>query len=142
MDWESRDLPNTFKRFRGHAYFMFGRPLEKKFEEAKCKYHMLQIGEKADTHSRLGMLRKKRKKTYNELWRILQPTVNMSNMIYSRYKLNSRIQQEGDPFELLVKDWVCLDATVEDMIRKPYWVRAAKFRNLFSCIFLPLNTHL
>ena len=46
MDWESKDLPNAFKRFKEHCQFMFGGPLDKKSEEAKCNYLMLWVGEK------------------------------------------------------------------------------------------------
>jgi hypothetical protein len=35
MDWEARDLPTAFKKFKEHCDFMFGGPLEKKTEEAK-----------------------------------------------------------------------------------------------------------
>ena len=46
MDWASLDLPNEFKKFKGHTKFMFGGPLEKKNEEQKCNYLMLWVGDK------------------------------------------------------------------------------------------------
>jgi hypothetical protein len=46
MDWETRDLPNAFKKFKEHCDFMFGGPLEKKTEEARCNYLMLWVVEK------------------------------------------------------------------------------------------------
>jgi hypothetical protein len=46
MDWEARDLPTAFKKFKEHCDFMFGGPLEKKTEEAQCNYLMLWVGKK------------------------------------------------------------------------------------------------
>ena len=46
MDWESKDLNSSFKRFKEHAEFMFKGPLATKDEAVKCNYLMLWVGDK------------------------------------------------------------------------------------------------
>ena len=46
MDWESKNLNASFRRFREHAEFMFKGPLSGKTEVVRCNYLMLWVGDK------------------------------------------------------------------------------------------------
>ena len=138
MDWEARDLPNAFKKFKEHCDFMFGGPLEKKTEEAKCNYLMLWVGEKGrqifSTWTLTADERKQLQTYYTHFEQYCAPKVNH---IYSRYKFKSCTQAEGQTFEefvtelkLLIKDCGYADDIQNEMIRDHivFGVRSHKIR--------------
>ena len=46
IDWESGDLPGTWKKFKSYTEFMFNGPMKEKTEEEKWSYLMIWVGEK------------------------------------------------------------------------------------------------
>lgn len=59
LNWDSRDLKTEFKKFKTHAEFMFGGPLNKKNEEEKLKYLMLWFdgkGKKGKVKTHLSVM--------------------------------------------------------------------------------------
>ncbi|VDI35249.1 Hypothetical predicted protein [Mytilus galloprovincialis] len=69
MDWESGDLPTSWKTFTQLVQFMFEGPLKAKNEETECKYLMLWVGNKGrDIYStwNLQVAEVKLLKTYYE----------------------------------------------------------------------------
>ncbi|XP_048751787.2 uncharacterized protein K02A2.6-like [Ostrea edulis] len=136
VDWESGDLPGTWKKFKAHTEFMFNGPLKDKTEEEKCSYLMIWVGEKGrDIYSTWHITNEERKKLetyYTKFQAYFQPK---SNKIFSRYKFNCRTQQENETcdefltaLKVLVKD--CGYANSEEMLRDRivFGVRSAKIR--------------
>ena len=123
FNWESGDLPTTWKSFRQHAEFMFNGPLKKKTEEEKCNYLMLWIGEKGrDVYSTWTLTADERKSLevlYEKFKSYVEPK---SNVLFSRYKFQSRVQGEDEMCEqfvialkVLVKD--CAYSKPDEMLR-------------------------
>ena len=125
MDWDARDLANAFKKFREHAEFMLGGPLEKKSEEAKCNYLMLWMGEKGREIFSTWELTQDQKKDLNSYFEGFEKYCKpKSNTIYSRFLLRSRIQKDSEPFDeyvtelkLLIKDCDYPVGIQEELIR-------------------------
>ena len=104
MDWESNDLPGSFKKFKEHAQFMFSGPLEKKSEESKCSYVMLWTGEKGRNIFSTWTLSDAEKKLLKTYWDKFEEYCKpQSNVIYNRYKFKSITQKDGEPFEQFVR---------------------------------------
>ena len=112
MDWDSRDLACAFKRFKEHTEFMFGGPLEKKSEEAKCNYFMLWIGEKGreifSTWDVSVEDRKRLQTYYDGFEAYCKPKTNTA---YNRFLFKSGTKGDSETFDqfvtelkLLVKD--------------------------------------
>ena len=105
MDWEKQDLEQSWKGFKQHVQFIFDGPLKKKDEEEKCAFLMLWVGEKGRRLFQTGNLTADQKKLlasyYKEFEIYVKPT---SNTIYSRYKFQSRVQNQDDTFEQFVTE--------------------------------------
>ena len=105
MNWDAKDLPSAFKAFKSHAKFMFGGPLQKQTEAVKCNYLMIWAGEKGRAIFSTWIIaddEKSKLKTYFDKFEsFCKPK---SNVIYSRFMLKSRVQQEGESFEHFVTD--------------------------------------
>ena len=46
LDWESANLPESWRRFKQHVKLMFTGPLKAVSEEDKCSYLLLWVGDK------------------------------------------------------------------------------------------------
>ena len=118
FNWESGDLPTTWKSFRQHAEFMFNGPLKKKTEEEKCNYLMLWIGEKGrDVYSTWTLTADERKSLevlYEKFKSYVEPK---SNVLFSRYKFQSRVQGEDEMCEQFV---IALKVLVKDCAYSSY----------------------
>ena len=105
MDWESKDLNSSFKRFKEHAEFMFKGPLATKDEAVKCNYLMLWVGDKGrhivSTWTIPGGDEKKLKTYYDKFEAYCKPK---SNTIYNRYLFKSRTQRDNETFEQFVTE--------------------------------------
>ncbi|CAG2185889.1 unnamed protein product [Mytilus edulis] len=105
MDWESSDLPTSWKTFKQHVQFMFEGPLKSKNEETKCNYLMIWVGNKGrDIYStwNLQVAEAKLLKTYYEKFEnYVKPK---SNKLYARYKFTTRKQSDVETFEQFVTD--------------------------------------
>ena len=123
MNWDSHDLEGQWKSFKQHVEFMFKGPLKEKSEEAKCSYLMIWVGEKGrNIYSTWTLSADDAKllKTYYEKFELyVKPR---TNVIYNRYKFQSRSQSESELFEqfvtdlkLLVKD--CTYDKPDEMVR-------------------------
>ena len=136
IDWESGDLPGTWKKFKSHTEFMFNGPLKEKTEEEKCSYLMIWVGEKGrDVYSTWHITNEEKKKLetyYTKFQAYFQPK---SNKVFSRYKFQCRVQQEHETCEefvtalkVLVKD--CGYANPDEMIRDRvvFGIRSVKIR--------------
>ncbi|XP_052820412.1 uncharacterized protein K02A2.6-like [Mya arenaria] len=125
MDWESKDLPSAFRKFKEHANFMFGGPLNKKSEEAQCNYLMLWVGEKGRQIFSTWNLSDDDNKTLKNYYDGFESyCAPKSNHIFSRYKFKSRAQEDGEPFEsfvtqlkILIKDCGYPVGIQDEMIR-------------------------
>ena len=103
MDWESKDLNASFRRFKEHAEFMFKGPLSGKSEEVRCNYLML-VGDKGRhiySTWKLAAGDEKKLKTYDKFGEYCKPK---SNKIYNRYLFKSRVQKENETFEQFVTE--------------------------------------
>ena len=136
IDWESGDLPGTWKKFKSHTEFMFNGSLKEKTEEEKCSYLMIWVGEKGrDVYSTWHITNEEKKKLetyYTKFQAYFQPK---SNKVFSRYKFQCRVQQENETCEefvtalkVLVKD--CGYANPDEMIRDRvvFGIRSVKIR--------------
>ena len=138
MNWDAKDLPGAFKAFKSHADFMFGGPLQKQTEAIKCNYLMIWAGEKGraifSTWTLLDEEKNKLKTYYEKFEQFVKPR---SNIIYSRFMLKSRHQQDGESFEqfitdlkILLKDCGYDEAIHDDVIRDHivFGIRSSKIR--------------
>ena len=125
MDWDAIDLASAFKRFKEHANFMFGGPLEKKPEAAKCNYLMLWTGDKGrEIFSTWNVTEADKKKLDTYFTGFEEYCKPKTNNIYNRYRFKSRRQQDGESFEqfvtelkLLIRDCSYPLDIVDDLIR-------------------------
>lgn len=112
MDWEAQDLESAWKTFKQHADFMFSGPLKEKSEPEKCSFLMLWVEEKGATiFSTWKLSDEEQKELKNYVDKFEGYVKPRSNVIFSRYKFHSKIQETGDTFEqfaiqlkILVKD--------------------------------------
>lgn len=105
MDWDSRDLSNSFKKFKDHTRFMFNGPLATKTEEVKCNYLMLWIGEKGRQIYATWKLSEEESTQLNTLYTKFEEYCKpKSNIIYNRYLLRTRVQNENETLEQFVTD--------------------------------------
>ncbi|CAC5425304.1 unnamed protein product [Mytilus coruscus] len=123
MNWDSGDLPGTWKAFKTHCEFMFQGPLKKKQGDEKCAYLMIWVGEKGrNVYSTLDMSaedQKKLDKYYENFETYVKPK---SNHVFSSYKFLCRLQKTNETCEkfvtdlkVLVKD--CQYANPDRMVR-------------------------
>ncbi|XP_061588346.1 uncharacterized protein LOC133452753 [Cololabis saira] len=123
MDWESSNLPDTWRKFRQHVELMFSGPLQAKKEEEKCSYFLLWVGEKGrDVFNTWTLTAEQRKllRTYYD--RFEAHVTPKANPILARYKFHEKTQGQNESFDqfvselrLLVKD--CNYPNSEEMIR-------------------------
>jgi len=105
MDWQSHDLDSAWKAFKTHVEFMFNGPLKEKDEPQRCAYLMLWVGEKGrNIFSTWDITDEEKKVIKNYFDRFEQYVKPRSNIIYNRYKFQSRVQQEGETFEQFVTE--------------------------------------
>ncbi|CAG2233019.1 unnamed protein product [Mytilus edulis] len=123
MNWDSGDLPGTWKAFKTHCEFMFQGPLKKKQGDEKCAYLMIWVGEKGrNVYSTWDMTaedQKKLEKYYENFEAYVKPK---SNQVFSSYKFQCRLQKTNETCEefvtdlkVLVKD--CQYANPDRMVR-------------------------
>ena len=105
MDWESNNLPSSWKRFRQHAELMFTGPLHEESELVKVSYLLIWVGEKGrDIRNTWTLTTEEAKQLetfYNKFEAYVTPK---SNEVFARYKFHERTQAEGEPFENFVTD--------------------------------------
>ena len=122
MNWDSHDLEGQWKSFKQHVEFMFKGPLKEKSEEAKCSYLMIWVGEKGrNIYSTWTLSADDAKllKTYYDKFELyVKPR---TNVIYNRYKFQSRSQSESESFEQFVTDLNFSSKTVR-MINLMKWL--------------------
>ena len=100
MDWEAQDLESAWKTFKQHADFMFSGPLKEKSEPGQYSYLMLWVGEKGRTiFSTWKLSEEEQKKLINYVEKFEGYVKPRSNVILSRYKFHSKIQENGESFE-------------------------------------------
>ena len=93
MDWEAQDLDSAWKTFKQHAYFMFSGPLKEKSEPEQYLYLMLWVGEKGKMIFSTWKLSEEEQKKLKNLVEKFEGYVKpRPNVIFSRYKLHSKIQ--------------------------------------------------
>lgn len=123
MDWDAKNLPEAWRKFKQHVELMFSGPLKRKGEDEKCSYLLLWVGEKGrDIHNTWTLTEDESKtlKAYYDRYEAY--VMPKSNVIFARYKFNEKVQGQNEPFEqfvtdlrLLAKD--CNYANSEEMIR-------------------------
>jgi len=141
MNWEASDLESAWKRFVVHVNFVFDGPLKKKTEEEKCAYLMIWVGEKGRTLFETWTLtadERKVLKTYLDKFEAhVKPK---TNIVFNRYKFQSRIQSESETFDQFVTDLQTLvkecsydkeDEMVRDRI--VFGVKSRKIREKLIC---------
>ena len=122
MNWEVDSLEQSWKTFKNHVKFVFSGPLKEKSEEEKCSYLMIWVGEKGrEIYSTWNLSEEEQKVIKNYYDKFENYVKPRTNLIYNRYKFQSKIQQE-DTFEqfctslqVLVKD--CDYDKPEEMVR-------------------------
>lgn len=123
MDWNSVDLPSSWRTFKQHVEFMFSGPLYKKSEEEKCSYLMIWVGDKGrdiyNTWSLTAEEKKKLETYYNKYEAHVEPK---SNVVFTRYKFNERVQGENESFDQYITELKllarhCRYTDQDDMIR-------------------------
>ena len=124
MDWESLDLPATWRSFKQHVEFTFGGPLKKKSEEEKCNYLMIWVGEKGrdvfNTWTIPDEDRGKLKTYFDRFEAHVQPK---SNTVFMRYKFNLKVQSDQESIDQFVTDLRLLakhcsyGANADEMVR-------------------------
>ncbi|VDI15831.1 Hypothetical predicted protein [Mytilus galloprovincialis] len=123
MNWDSGDLPGTWKAFKTHCEFMFQGPLKKKQGDEKCAYLMIWVSEKGRnvyiTWDMTAEDQKKLEKYYENFEAYVKPK---SNQVFSSYKFQCRLQKTNETCEefvtdlkVLVKD--CQYANPDRMVR-------------------------
>lgn len=123
MDWDAKNLPEAWRKFKLHVGLMFSGPLKRKGEDERCSYLLLWVGEKGRDIYNTWTLTEDERKTLNAYYdRYEAYVMPKTNFIFSRYKFNERVQGLNEPFEqfvtdlkLLVKD--CNYANSEEMVR-------------------------
>ena len=85
LDWNSKELFTSFKKFKEHSEFMFKGPLASKTEEVHCNYLMIWAGEKGRqihlTWTLSDEEKKKLKTYYDKFKEYCKPK---SNIMFSR----------------------------------------------------------
>ncbi|CAC5373014.1 unnamed protein product [Mytilus coruscus] len=123
MNWDSGDLPGTWKAFKTHCEFMFQGPLKKKQGDEKCTYLMIWVGEKGrNVYSAWDMSAEDQKK-FDKYYENFEAYVKLkSNQVFSSYKFQCRLQKTNETCEefitdlkVLVKD--CQYANPDRMVR-------------------------
>lgn len=105
MNWESGDLPGTWKSFKTHVEFMFKGPLGKKEEEEKCAYLMIWVGEKGRNVYSTWNLNADDSKDLTVLYQKFEEYVKpKSNQVFSSYKFQCRVQSATESCEEFVTD--------------------------------------
>ena len=123
MDWESANLPESWRRFKQHVKLMFTGPLKAVSEEDKCSYLLLWVGDKGRDIFNTWTLTEDQAKLLETYYVKFEEYVTpKANPIFARYKFQERMQGSGEPFErfvtdlkLLVKD--CGYADSDQMVR-------------------------
>ena len=123
LDWESANLPESWRRFKQHVKLMFTGPLKAVSEEDKCSYLLLWVGDKGRDIFNTWTLTEDQAKLLETYYVKFEEYVTpKANPIFARYKFQERMQGSGEPFEqfvtdlkLLVKD--CGYADSDQMVR-------------------------
>ena len=123
MNWDSGNIEENWKKFLQHAKLMFSGPLANKSEEQHVSYFLIWIGEKGrDIYNTWELTDEQRKQLQVLYEKFKEYITPKSNKVFSRFKFNQRIQQEGEHFDqfvtdlkLLVKD--CGYSEPNDMVR-------------------------
>ena len=94
MDWDSSNLPETWRKFQSTVELMFKGPLAAKDEPIKVTYLLLWVGERereiADTWTYMSETDKKKlAPDYERFRNHVQPKLNP---IFARYKFNLTTQ--------------------------------------------------
>lgn len=142
MNWESQDLEAAWKRFITHANFVFEGPLKQREEAEKCAYLMIWVGEKGRTIYETWGLSEDQKKVLKNYTDKFEAYVKpKTNLVYNRYKFQSRIQAEGELFEQFVTDLQtlvrdCAYDKPDEMVRDRivFGVRSNKIREKLICV--------
>ena len=106
IDWDSPHLPEAWKKFKQLVDLMFNGPLKSKTEDVKVNYFLIWIGEKGrdicNTFTDITDLNRNKLKTYyDNVEQYVQPK---TNIVFSRYKFNNRIQEIAETFDSFVTD--------------------------------------
>ena len=136
IDWQSNDLESAWRNFKQHVEFMFSGPLKSKSEEEKCSYLMIWVGDKGRQIYTTWQLSDDDRKTlavyYEKFEQYVKPR---TNLVYNRYKFQSRIQKETETLDqfvtdlkLLVKDCDYRDSDVIVRDRIVIGIRNSKIR--------------
>ena len=105
MNWESKDLPGTFAKFKQHCELMFKGPLKQAAESVKASYVLLWIGEKGRDISNTWELTDAEQSDKDMILRKFQEHVNpRTNSVFSRFQFQSRIQRHEETFDDFVTD--------------------------------------
>ena len=123
MNWDSGNIEENWKKFLQHAKLMFSGPLASKSEEQHVSYFLIWIGEKGrDIYNTWELTDEQRKKLDILYAKFKEYITPRSNKVFSRFKFNQHVQQEGESFDqfvtelkLLVKD--CGYTEPEEMVR-------------------------
>lgn len=95
MDWESKNLLETFKKFRQHVQLIFDGALSGKEEKVKVTYLLLWVGERGrEIYNTFVLTEEQRKSTKtisDEFEKHVQPR---SNPVFSRYKFKNEKQED------------------------------------------------
>ena len=105
MNWESKDLVNTWKTFYTHVEFMFKGPLKEKEDEEKCAYLMIWVGEHGrEVYGTWDVSEDDRKKPDALRAKFANYVEPKSNTVFNRYKFQCRIQQQDEPCDQFITD--------------------------------------
>ncbi|XP_053383662.1 uncharacterized protein LOC128549912 [Mercenaria mercenaria] len=137
MDWDSPNLLETFKTFRGHAELIFQGPLKGKDEPVQITYLLLWMGQKGREIYKTLVLTADQKKsvkaTADAFEKHVQPK---SNPVFARFKFNNEVQGEYTMeqfitrLKILANDCSYGEAYKEDLIRDRivFGVKSSKIR--------------
>lgn len=122
MDWESSNLPESWKKFVCHVNLIFQGPLKDKDEDVKVNYSLLWVGDRGrDIYNTWVLTGDDKKKLKVHLDRFQQHVQPKLNPIFARYKFSNELQgtqtieQYVTKLRLLVKD--CNYTNADEMIR-------------------------
>ena len=95
LDWNSMNLLEHFKKFRGHSDLMFSGPLKDRDDSAKVSYLLLWMDEKGRDIYRTLVLTEEQRKSVKDICEAFERHVQpKSYPVFSRYKFHNEKRGE------------------------------------------------